>query len=351
MDRIVIPTGYMGSGSSAITDLVSEFRDFKNEYKSYEYVMLHCPNGLFDLEDKLLYGNNAIRSDEAIRTFEQQMKKLYDKKFWWVGNYKKIIGPAFMNIVNNYVDEITQIKYQGYWYTHEEVNASMFCKLIMRRPLKVIQPKRQFNPVLKYKDGMKISFINPEEFYKYSKSFINRIIEEIAGEAKNIVLDQFVLPFNLHRVDKYFDDNVKVIVVERDPRDVFLLNKYIWPKINFTVPMPHDAELFVKYYKAMRNSEKPSQSSKVLRINFEDLVYNYEDTLGKVMKHLGVNSQMHIDKKKRFNPELSIKNTQIFNSSPQYEEEIKIIENGLSEFLYKFPYKINDNKVENTIEF
>ncbi len=50
MKRIIVPTGYMGSGSSAITDLlVAEFKDCQNEYKSYEYVLLHCPNGLFDL--------------------------------------------------------------------------------------------------------------------------------------------------------------------------------------------------------------------------------------------------------------------------------------------------------------
>ena len=59
MNRIIIPTGYMGSGSSAITDLVAEFKDCKNEFKSFLYVMLHCPNGLFDLEDKQLNGNNA----------------------------------------------------------------------------------------------------------------------------------------------------------------------------------------------------------------------------------------------------------------------------------------------------
>ena len=106
MNKIIIPTGYMGSGSSAVTDLVAEFRNCKNEFKTYEYVLLHCPNGLFDLEDKLLVGNNAIRSDEAIRTFENQMKKLYNKKFWWVGNYKKIIGNDFMNITNAYINSL-----------------------------------------------------------------------------------------------------------------------------------------------------------------------------------------------------------------------------------------------------
>ena len=138
MNKIIIPTGYMGSGSSAITDLVAEFKDCQNEFKTYEYVMLHCPNGLFDLEDKLLNGNNAIRSDEALRTFENQMRKLYNKKFWWVGNYKKIISEDFMDKVNKYLENITQLKYEGYWYTHEEVDTKMFFKLLIRKPFKML---------------------------------------------------------------------------------------------------------------------------------------------------------------------------------------------------------------------
>ena len=51
--------------------------------------------------DKLLNGNNAIRSDEAIRSFELQMSKLYNKKFWWVGNYEKIIGSLLTVIISN----------------------------------------------------------------------------------------------------------------------------------------------------------------------------------------------------------------------------------------------------------
>lgn len=170
MKKIIVPTGYMGSGSSAITDLISEFKDCQNEFKTYEYVLLHCPNGLFDLEDKLLIGNNAIRSDEAIRSFENQMQKLYNKKFWWVGNYQKIISPDFMKITKEYINKIQEFNFPGYWYTHEEVNAKMFFKLLIRKPLKILtMNKVRFNKILKYSDGMRISYVDSKKFYTVSQ--------------------------------------------------------------------------------------------------------------------------------------------------------------------------------------
>lgn len=350
MKKIIVPTGYMGSGSSAITDLVSEFKNCQNEYKSYEYVLLHCPNGLFDLEDKLLRGNNAIRSDEAIRSFELQMNKLYNKKFWWVGNYEKIIGKDFKNITKEYINKIEQFNYPGFWYTHEEVDNKMFIKLLIRKPFKLLTlNKIKFKKVLKYNDGMRISFIKDKEFYKHSQEYIYKIIDKISKGKENIILDQFLLPFNLFRVDKYFDEKLKVIAVERDPRDVFILNKYIWPSKGITIPIPTDAETFCEFYQNMRESEKKCTSNKVLRIKFEDLIYNYDNEVERITKFLGFTSKDHINKKKRFNPDVSIKNTQLFRKE-EYKEEIKIIEKKLEKYLYKFPTELN-NDVKDTVEF
>ena len=95
MNKIIIPTGYMGSGSSAITDIVREFSGYEASQGDFEYVFLHCPGGVFDLEDKLLIGNNANRSDEALHTFENTMRELYKCKFWWPANYKKNLIQTF----------------------------------------------------------------------------------------------------------------------------------------------------------------------------------------------------------------------------------------------------------------
>ena len=196
---------------------------------------------------------------------------------------------------------------------------------------------------------MRISLVTPQEFYTYSKEFINNVIEEISRGAQNVVLDQFMLPFNMFRIDNYFDDNVRAIVVERDPRDVFILNKYIWGERQIRVPVPLDVKMFCQYYRKMRKSEKVTGSNKVLRIKFEDLIYKYDDTLTSIMEHLNFTEQDHINKKTRFDPDISIKNTQLFNN-PIYEQEVKIIENELKEYIYNFPYSLN-NEVENTVEF
>jgi len=349
MEKIIVSTGYMGSGSSAITDLVSEFKDCQNEHKSYEYVLLHCPNGLFDLEDKLLRGNNAIRSDEAIRSFELQMNKLNNKKYWWIGNYEKVIGPNFKKITNKFINNIQEFNYPSYWYMHEEVDTKMFIKLFIRKPIKMIFKNRKYKKILKYNDGMRISFIKDKEFYKYAHDFIYEVIEEASKGAKNVVLDQFLLPFNLFRVDNYFNDKLKVIVVERDPRDVFVLNKYIWPERGISVPFPTDVNDFCNFYKKMRESEKKCDSDKIHRIKFEDLIYKYDGTVEEITKFLGFKTSDHINKKTRFNPDVSIKNTQLFRKK-EYINESKIIEEKLSKYIYNFPYEL-DNDVKKTVEF
>ena len=132
-------------------------------------------------------------------------------------------------------------------------------------------------------------------------------------------------------------------------RDVYILNKYVWGKKKISVPMPTDVEDFCTYYKKMRESEKKTDSSKVLRVKFEDLIYNYDQKLDEITEFLGFNQKNHIYKKSRFNPDLSIKNTQLFRKK-EYADEISIIEKKLSNYLYKFPYQINNDE-KNTIEF
>ena len=91
----------------------------------------------------------------------------------------------------------------------------------------------------------------------------------------------------------------------------------------------------------MRESEKKCNSNKVYRVKFEDLIYDYENKVKEITKFLGFTEKDHVNKKSRFNPDISIKNTQLFRKK-EYLEESRIIEEKLKDYLYDFPYEINN---------
>ena len=66
MKRIIVPTGYMGSGSSAITGLLSEFKNCSNEYKSFEYIFLYYRPYFLKHKEKPLYQQN-LSTGAALR--------------------------------------------------------------------------------------------------------------------------------------------------------------------------------------------------------------------------------------------------------------------------------------------
>lgn len=342
MNKIIIPTGYMGSGSSVVTDLVSEFEGFESSRGSFEYVFLHCPNGVFDLEDKLLVGNNAIRSDEALHSFYSTMKQLYSKKYWWVGHYNEMISKDFLHITEEYLEELIQYNPNFYWYYQENTNLRMFFQLLWKRIVKIVTLNHieLKKPLLH--SPMWISYITPEEFYEKTRKYISKILRKLGIEEKNIILDQLLLPFNLWRLESYFEDNVDVFVVERDPRDMFLMNKYVYPAKNIQVPYPTDVYEFSECYRNLRRMEatKICDSKHIHRFKFEDFIYKYDETVTKVREILrdGEKLPKHTFRGKNFIPEKSINNTQLFYNQSIYEDESKIIEKLLPEYLYDFPY-------------
>ena len=338
--RVIIPTGYMGSGSSVITDLMSEVEGVDVSRGTFEYVFLHCPNGVFDLEDKLLIGNNAVRSDEALHSFEETMKQLYDKKYWWVGNYNKNIGEGFFDATKAFIGSITDVESDYYWYYQENTTPKMFLKLCVNKALSMLTLKK-YRPkkVLKY-SPMRLSFTEPQRFYSASKEYIYKLLNMAGYVEKSILFDQLLLPFNLFRFENYFNDDAYVFVIERDPRDVFISNKYYWSKQGEPVPYPKDVHEFCKYYRSLRKMEKAAVSDRICRIKFEDLIYNYDKTVGMIFEKLGWDLKTHTKAKTKFNPERSIFNTQLYLKNAEFKAECDIIAEELKEYLYDFPYEI-----------
>ncbi len=334
-NQIVVTSGYMGSGSSAVTDLLTEIDGYKNTTSSFEYIFMHCPGGLFDLEDKLLSGNNALRSDEAMHVFLETMQDLYCKRNYWPSGYKYLLSPDFMQYCREFIDDIACVSIaDSFWYYQENpynLKMQIMGLLYGRKFMRKLGMKKP----LRY-DKMTLSYPTSNEFYLAARKFLEKIFEAMGSGNENIIIDQLLLPHNLYRIDRYFGDEIRVFVVERDPRDVFLMNKYYWSQKNSQVPYPYDVNDFCKMYRALRNNEILMHDERILKLSFEDLVYDYDNVLVRIHSHLGISDEKHSQKLSRFDPKISINNTQIFKRNEKYFEESEMIVKLLPEYIYDF---------------
>lgn len=331
MNKISVAS-YMGSGSSAVTDLLSEYEMVCCPQENFEYIFLHCPNGVFDLEDKLLRGNNALRSDEAIRSFRKAMAELYGNGRWWFAGYETKLTPSFMVLVDDFIESITECTFEGYWYQQEKIS----------RVQHVVNKCKQMAGVPRFDlfaERLVVAYPEPNDFYRQASNFINKALEAKVRDSENdgkvLLIDQLFLPHNLHRLDYYFpDDSLKVVSVSRDPRDVYILNKYRWHPQGCPIPIPEEPEAFCLYYSKMRKVEQPYTGKQVLPLQFEDLVFHYEETTAKIEDFCAGLLGAHIDSRKRFDPNVSIANIGVFSSDEKFEEEAAYIAKRLPQYLY-----------------
>ena len=323
--------GYGYTGSGAVLDFLKEFEE-NVVIDNMEFTLSYYPDGLEDLEYHLIKNvSRYFSSDAAIKRFNNYIKSLNTLR----SPYKKLTNGKFYEISNRYIESLIQVKWKGYW-AFDFINGCLWRKnfefRFMLRILNILDKILRRNTNLPPNHEMYLS-VNPDDFYSLSKNYIKELLCSICDTNKNIVLDQ---PFSADNPEKSFAffDKPIAITVDKDPRDLFLLaKKVVLSKGRF---MPSDNVTdFIKYYKTIRTNEQKSQdSSKVLRINFEDMIYEYEFTSKRIIEFLGLKS--HDYPKKYFKPEVSINNTQIFNKYMNYKEEIEYIEHELKEWLYPF---------------
>ena len=122
--------------------------------------------------------------------------------------------------------------------------------------------------------------------------------------------------------------------------------KYIHSKLTGFYSFPPEPVKFAVFYKRFLASEKMVDDPRILRINFEDMIYDYDKTIPLMEEFIGKERLgAHSYAKRFFNPQQSIKNTQIYSVNEDWEKEVAPIADNMSELLYPFPYEI-DTSVE-----
>lgn len=335
--NIITCTGYYGTGSSAITDLMKEFSNC-HSFGDYEFNMLYYPGGISELEYYLVDNNFRMTAGYGIERFKKNIKFLAGGKYF-LKRYSAYFGDDFKRLSDEYINSFIQAKYKGNWFQHE-VEMSSFRRLltyVLPRRIQFFFKKRFGNtesaPYIIKKD-MYSSFVTKQEFKERTQTYLTKLLGTLdkKNEYEYIAMDQLFPPSNIERYFNYYP-NVKVVVVDRDPRDIYLLNKRRWKGVG---PLPLDLDTYIKWYRTIRLHKKTEvfDTSKVFHISFEDLIYDYENSLEKLYAFFGIDKSKHTRKGQFLKPSVSIKNTKLYVDNTEDAEDIKRIEEELSEYLY-----------------
>lgn len=335
--KFITCTGFGGTGSSVISDLMQEYKDVKSCGADFEMSLAFATDGISDLQHYIVDDFERNKTAEGIYRF-RRLTNLISKE------YSNKLQIDFCSVVEDYLHQLVKVKFNGSNYLHPlrygKLERLVYYKIplgIQRRLRKLFPAKDGYEHTSKFKRRVPIELsCDQSVFIRETKLLFDRLLNSVDSDNKYLFLcfDQLVPAYNFSRYTNYFS-NLKVIVVDRDPRDLYLLNKLFWRE--GWIPAD-DVNTFISWYKLLRNQiEKDvSSSDNVLYVKFEDSIYRYEETIKTIEIFLGLDSTNHIKPKSFFNPDISIKNTRLWDKFDDYHHEVEQIEKELMSYCYKY---------------
>lgn len=335
--RIITCAGYYRTGSSAVTDFFSEFASCES-VGDYEFRFIHDPDGIRDLEYNLIENNNRQNTNNAIKRYIRLAKMLNGGVIR--KGYKRYMKNTFMEETDEYIDRITELKSESWWHFDQQSRGSLFnfIDLVYGKLYAKTHPKGRGSLLKLTHEKAYYSAIDKETFYKATKEYIESVLSSMyRSHTEFLMVDQLLPPSNINDYLNYFDD-IKVVVVERDPRDLFILENevYKWGNIPYK-----KVEEYCKWYEITRRHRKKEVYDRehVFFLQFEDLIYKYEETAAQLVDFIGLDEEDHVRPRQCFDPTVSINGTNLARNHPNYSKEIEYIESYLQDYLYSFPIK------------
>lgn len=326
---IVGTCGFGNTGASAVLDYLRGYTDI-NIFDKFEFQLLHQADGICDLKYHLTQNRERIACNAAISRFIW-----LQKNGTFAVRMRKLIGEKYDVWYKEYISELIQISWKGEHSAYDPVGVikyhnrglAHYFEYIVHNVLKRIRPLWHFPPYqTKY-----FSLMGEDEFIAITKEALGKLFSLLEFDKFNItILDMAFSVTNPSLGMEYFDDS-KVIIVIRDPRDVYVSAK-LHPEDSRFMPND-DAKKYCFFYKKMREYIVPSDN--ILVVQYEDLIYKYEETTMQIREFLELDNRP--DKEFTFfDPTVSVKYTQRKELYTKYPHDVELIENELREYLYDF---------------
>lgn len=330
MKKLISCASYYGSGSSAVTDLIGEYKSVKS-LTAYEFRFLHDIDGVMDLEYHLVVNPNRHNSGHALKRFWRL--SLFNAGNRFDKRYSAFLGDSYIKLTKEYVDKLTDLKFPGYWFMdfYERGKCFYYYKSLAGKLAKILHLK---NYSKLPKEVTYCSHPSEEKFLELTRKYISSIIKAANPEDVDfLMMDQLTPSSNVNRCLRYFDENIRTVIVDRDPRDIYVINKTVWK----TTIVPANPVDFCKWYGFTHGCAKdqPLDDKRAMKIQFEDIVYRYHETVSQIEKFVGLSAESHEHPFKGMNPKRSVNNTWLFKDY-EAQDEIRYIEEHLKEYLYDF---------------
>jgi hypothetical protein len=309
--KYICVSGYGWSGSGAVVDLLQEFEGYVS--LDIEFRLIKDAYGISDLENFLVYNWDVLRSDKAVKDFLWFTRVLNMKgsKFTRVGeNLGERLYVDFLLESKKYVNSITKLSYFGssLTFNYSLSNLRLFFRKLLIK-FKIIANERK----------MYLAKLSKEDFLHYTQLYLDSIFKNFIAQrnADTLILDQPISATNIVNQLQYFN-NAKLIVVDRDPRDIYvdLVNRKVLIGMDADVGYRH--KRFVVWFKALR--ENITVNSDLLQLKFEDLIYSYDSEINKIYDFLEAAEYMHKNKKNKFMPKISQNNIGIWKNFKNQSE-------------------------------
>ena len=298
--KIVITIGTGNSGCGAIHDFLIDNTKYKSPFKGQEFRMIHDPDGILNLYHNFFKNPSINNSSNAIMRFKNYINDLAKLKIKVNNKDVKIYDKKILSLTDEYIKNITTISYNAF-PQFIAIQTNFFKRFFFNLKKKLVKTDNNhylFRMYLPVKEDI---------FFKQTKKYLYSIFKSQLENNKvtHVILDQSVNMWNFMDIFSYFDD-VRVILVTRDPRGIYNSMKSrqskAYPGNNLKIWTEWFIKIMQKFYDYKKKIPKRLQKH-ILEIKFEDFVQNYSKEQKKILNFLNISkidNKFDIDKT-RFN--------------------------------------------------
>ncbi len=312
MPAYIIVLGTTYSGSGAVYDYLSGRGDLHDPLKGVEYQLPHMPNGLMTIEAIAEKSFHPPTADFVLSQFQIIIDKLSKTPtiYRYGKNYEKML-PSFKIETRKFIEDITSAKLPMNLHWRQLMKSDSNVGYFVSK-LKHFLRLREPTPITRI-------LVSQEKFIKAAQNFHDRIFLKDA-EDRPVLINQGGSGWNPHESTKYYN-NCKTILINRDPRDQFFeIKKY---------KKASSVNDFIDWYIEMQRRIKSINTSEILKLQFEDFVFQNKKMINVLCKHLSINKNTYSN----YNADFSRENIGKYKKFLT-NQEIEKIEKSLSEYIF-----------------